>query len=258
MMDWPFTLLFQGFPGRTNRGFLGWGAIVLLPGPRTGLFDTGGFSERPALIERLAQAGVDRYAIHYIVLSHFHFDHAANLGLFPNATVYLHDREIETLEQDNSSDIAMAHELFPAYRRRIRPLSGLSGVVEGHLWHHTPGHTNGSLTLFVEDQQGQKWALAGDALKNIGEARTLEAAMSTDREASRRSIATILEKADFVVPGHDRVLTVVRGSSGEITGIEAITDTTVRIIMPDGVSLHVSQGSEPGHTLLQITPRGTA
>lgn len=152
-------LLFQGFPGRSSRGFLGWSSSVLIrqEGKSPILFDTVGFNERGALLTRLQELGVNREDIGTVLLSHFHFDHAVNYPLFPNATFYLHEEEVTHIENNGEADLAVPAEMYPALRDsgRLSLLSGKSGVVEGLNWIHTPGHTPGLYSILL-DYQGKK------------------------------------------------------------------------------------------------------
>ncbi|WP_126429044.1 MBL fold metallo-hydrolase [Brevibacillus marinus] len=227
------TLLFQGFPGRSSRGFLGWSSCVLIrrPGKRPLLFDTLGFNERYTLLSRLQALGVNREEIGAVLLSHFHFDHAVNYPLFPNATFYLHEAEVKHIEENGERDLAVPVEMFPALRDsgRLVLLSGTAGEVEGLQWLLTPGHTPGLYSVLA-DFQGKKWALVSDAVKNVEELRTEEVAMSWDDAQSKESIKAIKRCADVVVPGHDRLLEIDR--SGQTVEVKAVTESVIEIVVP--------------------------
>jgi len=210
-------ILFGGFPGRSNRGFLGWSSCVLI---RTDdappvLFDTGGFNERYVLKERLESLGVSPGDIGSVFLSHFHFDHVANCSMFKRATFYLHEREARYVKRCGHEDLAVPVEIFLSVGAggRLSLLSGPSGTAAGIKWLATPGHTPGSLSLLLE-YRGRRWALASDAVKNRLELLTGHAAMTRDPEKSRRSIEAVGAWADVVVPGHDALLAVVREEGG--------------------------------------------
>jgi glyoxylase-like metal-dependent hydrolase (beta-lactamase superfamily II) len=227
------TLLFQGFPGRTSRGFLGWSSCVLFrrEGERPILYDTLGFNERYTLLARLREAGVAPEEIGTVLLSHFHFDHAVNYPLFPNATFYLHEEEVRHVEESGEQDLAVPVEMFPALRDsgRLAILSGTSGTVEGLNWLHTPGHTPGLYSILA-DYQGQKWAIVSDTVKNRQELVTGEASMTWDDAQSRASIEAIKKWADIVVPGHDQLLKVKR--TGQAVEITPVNESVLDIIVP--------------------------
>lgn len=224
--------MFPGFPGRSSRGFLGWSSCVLVrkPGEKPILFDTLGFNERYALLTRLRELGVAPEEIGTVLLSHFHFDHAVNYPLFPNATFYLHEEEVRHIEENGRKDLAVPVEMFPALRDsgRLELLSGESGTVEGLNWLHTPGHTPGLYSILAE-YQGEKWAIVSDTVKNIQELCSGDVSMTWDDAKSRESIDKIKQWADIVVPGHDRLLRVTRmGQNVEITPVnESVLDIFV-------------------------------
>jgi glyoxylase-like metal-dependent hydrolase (beta-lactamase superfamily II) len=204
-----FDIVFDGFPGKSERGYLGWSSAILLKGERLGLFDTAGINDRVELVSRLRTRNLSPGDIDYVIASHFHFDHVGNLPLFPKATLYLHEMEIDAARQEPQSDLAVPTELYQSLRDsgRLVVLQGESGSVEGYRWIHTPGHTPGSICLSVH-HDGSSWIFASDAVKNLLEARTGEVWMTIDQNQSRESISKIVSEADWIVPGHDRVLRI--------------------------------------------------
>ena len=226
--------LFPGFPGRSDRGFLGWSSCVLLLGERPYLFDTLGYNERYELLAALAGHGVAPADVAGVFLSHFHFDHAVNYRLFPNAKLYLHERELQYAREEHTRDLAVPIEMLADVEAtdRLRLLSGTAGKVDGVNWFLAPGHTAGLYALRFE-QTGSTLVLASDAVKNLGELRTGAAAMAWDRAVSRQTIAAILEIADVIVPGHDRQVRVVREATG--IRLEPEGAAEVRISLADEV-----------------------
>ena len=75
----------------------------------------------------------------------------------------------------------------------------------------TPGHTPGSISFVLHQDNGEKWILAGDAVKNRGELITGEVQMSLDIEATNNSLKKIRNLGDRVLPGHDGWLKIVSG-----------------------------------------------
>ena len=228
-------ILFSGFPGRSERGFLGWSscALILREGEKPILFDTVGFNERYILLEKLHSLGIRCEEIGSVFLSHFHFDHAANFGLFENATFYLHEKEMAYVEQFGREDLAVPFELFPALKNsgRLSLLAGDFGTVRGIQWVLGQGHTPGLYSLFLE-YRGERWALASDAVKNESELVTARVAMTRDPEASRSSIERIRNWADVVVPGHDRPLRLLR--KGGKVSVRPGPKAKMRVFVPQG------------------------
>src|SRR6201997_4144241 len=89
-------ILLGGFPGRSERGYLGWSGCYLVAtskGERI-LFDTPGYNERAVVVAKLAERGISPASLDLVILSHLHFDHAANWDLFPRAEIVVHEREL--------------------------------------------------------------------------------------------------------------------------------------------------------------------
>lgn len=226
--------LFSGFPAASDRGFLGWSSCVLLRDRAPMLFDTLGYPERAVLLGRLAEQGVDPEQVGAVFLSHFHFDHALNYRLFPNAALYLHEVELAYAEAHHRDDLAIPIEALSDLRDtgRLRLLRGASGTVEGVDWFLAPGHTEGLYALRIP-QGDATWVLASDAVKNLAELRSGRVAMTRDPGASERSIARIAAMADVILPGHDRPIEVTRGDDGPRFRPLGAGEVTIRLA--DGV-----------------------
>jgi glyoxylase-like metal-dependent hydrolase (beta-lactamase superfamily II) len=117
------------------------------------------------------------------VLTHSHADHIQNLSLFLKAEIYIHEGEDIEIE----GSIVVREE-------EMRLVPGVSLV-------HTPGHTEGSMSVFVES--GRKYAVAGDAIPTEGNYRKMyPPAVNCDAEAALQSIKKIKRYADVIIPGH--------------------------------------------------------
>ena len=119
-----------------------------------------------------------------VVLTHCHTDHIGNVSLFKNATVYVHEGEECTIP--NAKIVKEDTE-----------------IAKGVRLVHTPGHSDGSMSVFVEADR--RYAIVGDAapLKDNFTKRLIPA-LHTDAEAARASLEKIAEWADVIVPGHDK------------------------------------------------------
>ena len=119
-----------------------------------------------------------------VVLTHCHTDHIGNVSLFKNATVYVHEGEECTIP--NAKIVKEDTE-----------------IAKGVRLVHTPGHSDGSMSVFVEADR--RYAIVGDAapLKDNFTKRIIPA-LHTDAEAARASLEKIAEWADVIVPGHDK------------------------------------------------------
>ena len=119
-----------------------------------------------------------------VALTHCHTDHIGNVSLFKNAAVYVHEGEECTIP--NAKIVKEDTE-----------------IAKGVRLVHTPGHSDGSMSVFVEADR--RYAIVGDAapLKDNFTKRIIPA-LHTDAEAARASLEKIAEWADVIVPGHDK------------------------------------------------------
>lgn len=146
------------------------------------LVDTSSKEYRNKLINGLKRAGINAEDVDVLVLTHSHEDHTANIDLFPNAKVMMHPLEDSRIPcchvQDNE-------EIFSG----IRIL-------------HTPGHTAGSISVFVEDE---RCVIAGDAIPTEDNIlKNLPPGINIDRDLAMASMHRILSLADSIIPGHGK------------------------------------------------------
>jgi N-acyl homoserine lactone hydrolase len=215
-------VLFEGFPGSSSRGFLGWSLVALIKTEkRTILFDTGGYNERQTLLNKLGDLHIYPNDIDTLILSHLHFDHIVNFGLFPHAEIVVHKEELEHVLR-NKDDIAVPHEVLPSlFTRKITIVEGKIIPFDEMIIIHTPGHTPGHQSLLIE-QDGRVIALAADAIKNITELKTGKVMMTRNMEDTLTSMQLIKEKAHLIYPGHDSAIRIVEGQA-ERLGAPQIT-----------------------------------
>ena len=218
-------VLVGGFFGRSSRGFLGWSAIYLVttPSGRRLLFDTGGYNERGTIPKLLEEHGIGVAAIDWVVVSHLHFDHAANWDLFPNADLVVHEKEIAHAQAAN--DPAVLRHQAPALlaNNRLRLIRGESSILEnGVQVVHVPGHTPGAIALTIEDS-----VLSGDALKSRWDLRG-QLTDTWNDQLALQSIQKIAGLGNRIYPGHDVPLER-RGSDWFPCGTPS-----VRLLFPDG------------------------
>lgn len=202
-----------GFPARSARGFLGWSTIVLLKTRRGyALFDTGGSGDRPGLMAKLTERGIDPKDIRTVILSHLHFDHIGNSEYFPKAQIVLHQSEVDYVREHMDDDPALSRYQVEGLLRspQLTLVSGEPDVLPGIRMISTPGHTGGhvSLVITVDDKC---IVLAQDAIKHRGEIETGIPLGAFDLEAGRESIRRIVDMADIIVPGHDGTLIMEDG-----------------------------------------------
>jgi N-acyl homoserine lactone hydrolase len=146
--------------------------------------DTSTTANRPKLIASLRRLGVRPEEVDLVVNTHDHHDHCENNDLFRKAKVIKFDSEPEMEGQESVIDESV---------RLVR----------------TPGHTPGSVSVFVEAER--RYAIVGDALPIADNYRKwVPPGLNYDPEKALRSMRRIVEWADVVVPGHDAPFEIKR------------------------------------------------
>lgn len=138
---------------------------------------------RPVIKKSFKQIGIYPKEVTCVVLTHTHRDHIENLSMFPNATVYVHEGE-DTQIDDATVVSDVKFQLMPNIRLM-----------------HTPGHTKGSMSVFIKSER--KYVIAGDAIPTENNFRRMvPPATNYDKDLALQSIKMIKGYADVVIPGH--------------------------------------------------------
>jgi glyoxylase-like metal-dependent hydrolase (beta-lactamase superfamily II) len=198
----PITLLFTGLPARADKFLTGISTVALVRhGGRTLLFDTGPYAYRPILQMRLKKLGIDPGEIDTVVLSHVHWDTAANADLFPNAEIVLHEKELAYAETPGAHDADTPGYIGRALRRlRLRPVTGEQNIAAGVRLVELPGHSPGSIGVLVGDA-----LLAGDAVTCASDAAAGDIRHQRGYDdRAKASLSRALTLASVIYPGHDR------------------------------------------------------
>ncbi|MEU1597934.1 MBL fold metallo-hydrolase [Streptomyces sp. NPDC005708] len=209
-------VLFTGFGIRLAEAPIGFGSVCLVTTPtgETVLVDTGLHQTRQVVLAALRRRGLGPADIDHVVLTHLHFDHCENVGLFPGATVIVHEDELAEAREHGDADPYIAdfwQELLAPCD--VRPMSGSTlEIAPGVVVHHLPGHRRGQVGVAVDTTAGTV-VCASDVAKNAREILLGEPPVSDPAllEAARSSVAWLRATADIVVPGHDRPLLMVDG-----------------------------------------------
>ena len=210
--------LINGFPATSDsHGAFGWSSVWLLRnGTHTVLVDTGGPAYVPVLRAELARRELTPDDITDVVLTHAHWDHCANFTIFPHARVWVGGIELDwaSAQSPGAHFLSELHVAELARRAhaddgRVVRVNDEEAILPGITTIQVPGHTPGHLAVVVETSSSSL-LLAGDAVKNIHELSTLEAASTMDEAESRRSISRIRDlmvtEGASLVPGHDVLL----------------------------------------------------
>ena len=151
--------------------------------------DPGTHKSVDTYINALEKYGLTLDDIDYVFLTHDHLDHVRDVALFPNATVInrwgFHKGDEHPEQEDEE------FEVFP----------GITRVA-------APGHATSESVLFVDTKIG-KVCVAGDVFwyADFGPEKDPYVLNEKELQASRKMV---LERADYIIPGHDKMVKVER------------------------------------------------
>jgi glyoxylase-like metal-dependent hydrolase (beta-lactamase superfamily II) len=187
------------------------------------MFDTAGYNERATIPKLLKQRRLTPADIDGVVLSHLHFDHAANWDLFANAEIVVHQNEVAYAQATDDPCILRYPVAALLAHKRLRLITGETAVLEnGVQIFHVPGHTPGAIALVMNGS-----VLSGDALKSRWDLRGYLTDTWND-DLARQSIQKIASLGTRIYPGHDVPLERC-ANEWRPSGT-----TSVRIHFPDG------------------------
>jgi glyoxylase-like metal-dependent hydrolase (beta-lactamase superfamily II) len=210
-------------------------------GERRILVDTG-FSAETALrrgrhimrpvAQALRAAGAEPDAIEDVVITHLHYDHAGNLGLFPRARFHVQDREMGFATGRNMCFACLrrpfevedvVHMVRAVYADRVIFHDGDGEIAPGVSVHRVGGHTDGLQMVRVQTARGSV-VLASDAshfYANMQRGEPFPILFNLGDMVQGWRTARRLAGGDEsrVVPGHDpevrRRYPALAGSDGE-------------------------------------------
>ncbi len=203
------------------------------------VYDPGFPGDQSTILESLRQEGLVPDDIHFIINSHHHLDHCANNYIFKNATIILHRKEYQYIENAINKPMEMeeiTQSLIDYYQLRFGQARALANIIvqNKHVWEdiymsknplvlvddntelepgiriiHTPGHTDGHISLFIYDEQNNiRTCIAGDALvsKNMYQVeKNIQPILTSNLDLYLKSKRIIENSnASVIIPGHDR------------------------------------------------------
>jgi len=144
------------------------------------LVDPGILESQQVLIDALQKENLTVNDVNTICVTHSHFDHYRNVGMFPDA------KTLEYFSLWNKETVEKWSENFTP---NIRVL-------------HTPGHDYTGITLFVTTSDGIV-AICGDVFwRENYPLDPHDDAFASNPEKLKESRAMILQTADWIIPGH--------------------------------------------------------
>lgn len=120
--------------------------------------------ENQTLVKQLSLAHTRPEEIKAVILSHLHFDHAGNIGLFKHAEVYVHRSEIEHASASGPS-VPLDRE---SLGKRCHPVEKDQEFARGVKLITLPGHSYGVLGLVVETKSDGTLIFPSDSVYTRG------------------------------------------------------------------------------------------
>jgi len=165
------------------------GAVTLVRnGSINILVDVGGRGRMPEIQAGLSAKGLKEEDVDLIILTHFHLDHAFNIGFFTKARV-----------------IGWNHEWKSGSTFRFKDIETWK-VADGIHILPTPGHTPEHISVVLEMPNGKKVVIAGDAInKKYADTKTISA-YAFDKALYAQNADKILALSDEIYIGHGETL----------------------------------------------------
>ncbi len=146
--------------------------------------DTSSRQRRADVSTAFRQLKVLPKDVNIVVLTHTHSDHVGNIDMFPKAKLLIHKGEKGDFRGAKFVDEDME-------------------IAKGVKLVHTPGHTKGSMSVFVEADR--RYVIAGDAVPlKDNFLKMVPPSLNYDMDLALESLKKIIDYADVVIPGHDR------------------------------------------------------
>jgi N-acyl homoserine lactone hydrolase len=139
-----------------------------------------------------------------VILTHLHWDHIENIGLFPRARLHLQREELQECIAPvgpNYYDLKDTINLISKHFHRLNFLDGDAMIAEGlEVW-KVGGHTRGSQIVRVDTDLG-KVIIAGDVM-NLYDNVNSPSKKENDTQSWKRAVDLTMKGCDILLPGHD-------------------------------------------------------
>jgi len=191
-------------------------AYLVLAGSQVVLVDTGigdgnayideQFEpQRNSIADELQEHHVTTNDVDAIVNSHLHFDHCGNNHLFPNAEIYVQQKELEIAR----TTLYTVREWFDYDSARLHAVSGDNEICDGVKILSTPGHTPGHQSVLIESQKKRSLiaaqaAFTADEYQRGGDAKVQAHEGLEDSYLASLARLKLIE-ADEVFLSHDSI-----------------------------------------------------
>ncbi|MEU7817119.1 N-acyl homoserine lactonase family protein [Pseudonocardia sp. NPDC049154] len=162
--------------------------------------------------------GFRRDRVRTVVLSHLHFDHAGNLGDFPEARFVVQAAEMSYVTGSAMRHRRLSHFYEPddvaevvrlLFAGRVDVVDGDRTLFPGLDVVLVGGHTRGTQVVAVQTARGRV-VLAADAIhfdENLADTNPFPAMVDVEHTLDGfQTIAALADSPEHVVPGHDPAL----------------------------------------------------
>jgi glyoxylase-like metal-dependent hydrolase (beta-lactamase superfamily II) len=195
-----------------------------------------GVTEQSKLDSSLQQLGLTKADIHYVLMTHLHFDHACGLTkwkgnqlvpTFPKATHFVSDVEWEEMQNPNiRSRNTYWKENWESITELVQPFTKEIDVLDGIKMIHTGGHSNGHSIIILESEN-EKALHFGDLMPTHAHQNPLWVLAYDDYPmdsiyAKEKWVQTVLENEWWVTFYHDAHVRAVKwNAEGQV--IQSVT-----------------------------------
>ncbi|AVQ11312.1 Metallo-beta-lactamase domain protein [Leptospira santarosai] len=192
--------------------------LIRVPG-RNILVDSGflndsyekkiGFFDFESPDRLLKKCGIDPKEITDVVLTHFHFDHAGGIFLFPSAVLHIQNHDFELLKKQSYFPNQFGYLNALKRTDRFHTFDGSYSLLPGLQILFTGGHTPGSQALEWVVSSGRQFLFTGDECYFIEECKNgiglpKEAAFSLKRNRDFIEYVRVLsDKGTKILTFHD-------------------------------------------------------
>jgi glyoxylase-like metal-dependent hydrolase (beta-lactamase superfamily II) len=163
----------------------------------------------------LAQLGINAEDIQHLIITHMHYDHIGNLAAFPNAVLYVQEKEMHycTGRAMNHEFIRapydpdnIANAIYRLHAGKVRFVNANEEILPGVNIHHMGGHTDGMQIVSVNTERGTV-ILDSDAAHywhHLRKGTPFPIVMSIpDMLTAHQRIIQLSSGPDHIIPGHD-------------------------------------------------------
>lgn len=197
-----FEQITKGINIKPNKGAFGYASITLLKdGNEKILFDTGSYGVRNVIKDLLKKEKIDK-----LFISHLHFDHCSNLDLFRNSKIYINEKELRNLYENNDDSDLYKPLLKIINEYDVNTFNDEINISNNIKIVLTYGHTVGHSSL--EFKQGKRRILVvGDAIKSLNDYLNINKygnAQNSDKYIKTKE--NIKNNYDVIIPGHSDII----------------------------------------------------